>query len=316
MMARSMHSDWWQMPDFLTEGIMRTALKPAICATMIALAAMSGAANAAPLTQLHFTQASAYDPTSLDFDNSQGLVPAFSDSNRTFSWTSPPSGTTSSLTIESYNSGQTEAAAGDANGEWNAGEWFRIDQLIQRNQVLSVPGGVPVPNPLWIADIIGTFAVYQNADFSNALLPGGSDTTTTTLKYWETLNEDNLDQCDGPTPLGSLCDDEYTVLALSLAPLSFILDDYIYEISFRLEPGAGTTVCVKDALSPECEAAGVTFDADELIKVYAAEQEQSNLFVAAAWTATQIPEPGVLGLLGIGLMGMGLSARRRKATAA
>lgn len=309
-----------KMPDFLTEGIMRIALKPAIGATMIALAAMSGAANAAPLTQLHFTQASVYDtnPASLFFDDSQGLEPAFSNFDRTFSWRSPISDTTSSLTIESYNSGESEAKAGDtnANGEWNAGEWFRIDQLIQRNQILSVPGDVPVPNPLWIASIIGTFAVFQNADFTGALLPGGSDTTTTRIKYWETLNEGSLPACDAPTPENSLCDDEYTVLTLSLAPLSFILDDYLYEISFRLEPGVGTTVCVNGDLSAECLAAGVTFGADELIKVYAAELAESNLFLGVAWEATRIPEPGILGLLGIGLVGMGLSARRRGASAA
>ena len=314
-----MHSDWWQMPDFLTEGIMRTALKPAIGATMIALAAMSGAASAAPLETLYFTQSSQYDGAP-SFNNSQGLVPLLATPTK-FQWTSTLSNpdATSSLEIFSYNSASAEAASGDlnANGLWNANEWFRIDQLVQHNEVLSVPAGVPNPNPLWSGSIIGTFAVFQNSDFTGPLLTGGSDTTTTSLRYWETTNvTTGLDNCDGPTPLGSICDDEYTVLALSLAPLAFTLDGYEYTIDFRLEPATGTIVCVNGDLSPACQAAGVTFGAGELMKVYAAELDESNLFVAARWTATQIPEPGVLGLLGIGLMGMGLSARRRKATAA
>lgn len=311
-----MHDDSRQMPDFLTEGIMRIALKPAIGATMIALAAMSGAASAAPLTTLHFTQASAYDPLSLDFDNSQGLIPSFANSNTTLRWTSnlsvPPA--TSSLSINSYTSASSPSAAipPDNNGEWNAGEWFRIDQLIQNNQILSVPSTVPNPNPLWIANIIGNFSVYKDAAFSDLLKADLGSVTT--VKYWETTNTAGCPL--SPNPLGSVCDDVYTVMQLSLAPISFILDGYKYEISFRLEPGLNTLVCDGSPI-PECDAeAGSQPGAGELFKVFAREGFNSEIFVAAAWTASKIPEPGVLGLLGIGLMGMGLSARRRKATAA
>ena len=313
-----MRNDWWQMPDFLTEGIMRTALKPAIGATMIALAAMSGAASAAPLDTLYFTQTSGFMNPAQFFGEDQDLTLAYNGpitsppgSANTFeqlAWTSGINGATSSLTVNSYNS----ATSPNGDGEWNAGEWFQIDRLFQSNEVLSVPGGVPNPNPLWIADILGNFRVFSDAGFSS-LLKDDLDSVTT-VKYWETTNTAG---CAGsPNPLGSVCDDIYTVMELSLAPISFILDGYKYEISFRLEPGATTLVCDGSPV-PACLAeAGSQPGEGELFKVYAAEGFDSEIFVAAAWTATKIPEPGVLGLLGIGLMGMGLSARRRKATAA
>jgi len=323
-MARSMHDDSRQMPDFLTEGIMRIALKPAIGATMIALAAMSGAASAAPLDTLYFTQTSGFSNPVTEFNGGpQGLTlayngpiaspPGSTNTVEQLAWTSNHptvgNGNTSSLTIESYDSSSSPNA--DVDG-WNAGDWFRIDKLFQENQVLAVPSGVANPNPLWIANILGNFRVFSDAGFST-LLKDDLDSVTT-VKYWETSNTAG---CSGsPNPVGSVCDDIYTVMELSLAPISFILDGYKYEISFRLEPGATTLICDGSPV-PACLAeAGAQPGAGELFKVYAAEGFDSEIFVAAAWTATKIPEPGVLGLLGIGLMGMGLSARRRKATAA
>ena len=315
-----MRDDSRQMPDFLTEGIMRTALKPAIGATMIALAAMSGAASAAQLDTLYFTQTSGFSNPAQFFGGPQGLTLAYNGpitsppgSLNTFeqlAWTSSLNNATSSLTVTSYDS----STSPNSDGAWNAGDWFRIDRLFQQNQVLSVPSNVANPNPLWIADILGNFRVYQDATFSPLSLLKDDLDSVTTVKYWETTNTAG---CAGsPNPLGSVCDDIYTVMELSLAPISFILDGYKYEISFRLEPGATTLVCDGSPV-PACLAeAGAQPGAGELFKVYAAEGFDSEIFVAAAWTATKIPEPGVLGLLGIGLMGMGLSARRRKATAA
>lgn len=314
-----MHNDWWQMPDFLTEGIMRTALKPAIGATMIALAAMSGAATAAPLDTLYFTQTSGFSNPVTEFNGGpQGLSLAYNgpvasppgslNTYEQLAWTSSLNDATSSLTIESYDS----SSSPNGDGAWNAGDWFRIDRLFQSNEVLSVPAGVDNPNPLWIADILGNFRVFSDAGFTS-LLKDDLDSVTT-VKYWETTNAAGC--AESPNPLGSVCDDIYTVMELSLAPISFILDGYKYEISFRLEPGETTLVCDGSPV-PACLAeAGSQPGEGELFKVYAAEGFDSEIFVAAAWTATQIPEPGVLGLLGIGLMGMGLSARRRKATAA
>lgn len=310
-----------KMPDFLTEGIMRNALKPAIGATMIALAAMSGAANAAPLTALHFTQTSGFSNPVTEFNGGpQGLSlaynnpiaspPGSANTVAQLAWTSSLNNATSSLTVNSYDS----SSSPNGDGEWNAGEWFQIDRIFQENEVLSVDGSVPNPNPLWIANILGNFRVFSDAGFTS-LLKDDLDSVTT-VKYWETTNTASPAGCGSPNPLGSACDDIYTVMELSLAPISFILDGYKYEISFMLQPGATTLVCDGSAV-PACVAeAGSQPGVGELFKVYAEEGADSEIFVAAAWTATRIPEPGILGLLGIGLVGMGLTARRRGASAA
>lgn len=294
-------------------------------AVAVAVAGAAGSAVAAPLTQLYFNQTSAWSNFQFSAGGlAQGLVP--SSSSTALSWTSDwngaapgnggGNGNTSSLTISSFNSGTTPTSGGAADqpvlGQWNAGDWYRIDKLVQHNEVLTVQSGVPNPNPLWTADILGNFKAWTDGvGGSNKVL---DDSTTTKLTYWETTNTNTPGQCTSPNPLGSACDDIYTVLQLSLNPLSFIYDGYRYTISFRLETDSALVCDWSQTSGPCATESGAQPGSGELLKVYAKEGENSTIFVAASWAAEQIPvpEPSVMALMGAGVLGLGMAARRRR----
>lgn len=304
-------------------------------AVAVALAGVAGSAVAAPEAQLYFTQNSGWLNPLTDGDavttfngGPQGLTFAangsLGDPAGTYSqlaWTSSWSGgngNTSSLTISSYSS-----QSSPNGGVWNAGDWFRIDSLVQNNQVLTVNGNVPNPNPLWVADVLGNFRVFT-ADASGANTGTSlveSLDSKTRITYWETTNTNfqngnpNPGACNSPNPLGSACDDIYTVLQLSLAPVTFTYNGYQYTVSFRLESDTAL-ICDGTAVAPCSTEPGAQPGTGELLKVYAAEGSNSTIYVAAAWNAEQIPvpEPSVMALMGAGVLGLGMVARRRRST--
>jgi hypothetical protein len=314
---------------------MKTLIKTAGAAGLLAMAVGSASVSALPLTFLTFQQNAGWHDQDETFNGAViGLSGLFftnatsgnspANTFEDMSWSSDATGATSSINILSYDSNDSvssgDAALGDTNGNglWEPGEFWVIDRLLQTNNVLRTSGGT-VPNPLWIADTLANLYIFDDAgvEVNPALL--ADENSETTIEFWETRNRTTAGDCTNPNPLGTACDDIYRVAAVELAPLSFVRDGYKYTIDFSLAPGPSTPgnvtslVCTGIALidPPACASVAVT---PGQIWVFTPEDNPgtSSLFVTMGWSAKAIPEPSMLALLGIGVLGAGFASRRRK----
>lgn len=320
---------------------MKNLVKIAGATSVLAMAVASAGAVAAPLTELGFSQHAGwdsdplswqFDPTSatnltgLDFSNEltgpQDPADTYADMSWSDDGTTPR---TSSIRVEGFDntdsptivgvdlSGGAELYPADANGQWNAGEFWIITELEQTNAVLR---GSVWPNPLWVADVVANLfitsadgATEYKADLDNA----------TTIEFWETRNV-AAESCNSPNPLETGCDDIYRVAAVDFDEISFNFDGFTYTIEFGLAPGPSD---VDDEVSLVCNALGCSDGSTpdlgipgEEIWIFTHENSPgtSSLFVTAAWSAREIvvPEPSMLALLGIGVLGAGFASRRRR----
>lgn len=163
----------------------------------------------------------------------------------------------SGLDIESY----------DGNLVTNGG-WVDTGMITHRNRLLPTPA-----TTLKMLNLISTFQLTNPIALGPT--PGAFG-----IEFTETTNSD---PCPAPNPLGSICDDFFTLSGLP-SPISFIVDGYVYTITFRMADADG-------------------FALEDNI-LYTREGADNSLKVQAQITAREVtvPEPATLGILGLGLL--------------
>ncbi|MFA5631066.1 MAG: THxN family PEP-CTERM protein [Porticoccaceae bacterium] len=110
----------------------------------------------------------------------------------------------------------------------------------------------------------------------------------------EFLESNNTAPCPGANPHGTVCDDVFSVSSLP-PPIVFMYDGITYTLSFQFADGPGAIVDGNTIYTAE-EAPGTAV-----------------MFVQARIDARVIPVPGVLALMGMGLILLGWRVRGRKA---
>ncbi len=175
------------------------------------------------------------------------------------------------------------------------GGWFDINYFDHYNHIITAAGGY-----MSSVNINGLFEIVSPIDFD---VPG-----TNGVAFTETFNTDS-DDCPGPNPLESACDDIFVTGVLQ-AEIPIWVDGRLYILSFRFLAGEGTfvtdngdgtvTIFTTEACSEDGEA-GCSAE-EGYVPGFSRLITQARI---------DVPAPETLALLGLGLLGFALRRQRK-----
>ena len=272
---------------------------------------LSTSAHAISFDELFFDQKAGFDAASLminvnnpdlvvEFENElspngmdPGLFPAGTGDGLfdTMTWegTDDP-GDPSMLNIQSF----TDDDSPTSDGAWGANEWWTITRLTATNNVIFDFG-----LELWQIDFMANLGIFSGSPRGPGNEVLRDINSVNSLIYDETFNLD----CPPPNPIGSTCDDIYRTSIAGFSPLGFSTDDHDYRIDFRLVGLNGAEVLID-------QQAGE-------IQVYTPEIAPgvSMVDIQMQWVKipkNQVPNPGSLALMSLGLLLVGGRSLRRR----
>jgi len=185
------------------------------------------------------------------------------------------------------------------------GVFVAISQLIHFNNVIDNDSRT-----------LGEVNITASLDLAPPVTGPFPNENTIRIGFLETFNDTITGVCDETSnPLGSECDDRFNVLTLGgFDPVGFTFNGQQFTMEFTIGPPAdcvaGATVdgiTLFDCPGGDSVDFGINFTT---LEVYAAENQNSQLFVFARILPVEVPLPATAVLMGLGLLGMGLIRRR------